>query len=149
MDFRPPPTLTTETTGDPHSKRAPKKGPTLRWIDVFWDARTTRVNVSTLADTKNLCWGKNFMTLPEAPRNDKMMKVTGSQYRGKKKRHSSYCWWTKSCTTKDDDYPIICGVLTIPGGAGFCPSTVWTKMIDPRLEGSSQDLIQLVKWNMV
>ena len=29
----------------------------------------------------------------------------------------------KSCTTKDDDYPIICRVLTIPGGAGFCPST--------------------------
>ena len=38
-----------------------------------------------------------------------------------------YCWWTKSCTTKDDDYPIIYRVLTIPGGAGFCPSTVcWT-----------------------
>ena len=35
-----------------------------------------------------------------------------------------YCWWTKSCTTKDDDYPIICRVLTIPGGAGFLPSTV-------------------------
>ena len=38
-----------------------------------------------------------------------------------------YCWWTKSCTTKDDDYPIIYRVLTIPGGAGFRPSTVvWT-----------------------
>ena len=34
-------------------------------------------------------------------------------------------WWTKSCTTKDDDYPIVYRVLTIPGGAGFCPSTVW------------------------
>ena len=37
---------------------------------------------------------------------------------------ATYCWWTKSCTTKDDDYPIIYRVLTIPGGAGFCPSTV-------------------------
>ena len=27
-------------------------------------------------------------------------------------------------TTKDDDYPIIYRVLTIPGGAGFQPSTV-------------------------
>ena len=36
----------------------------------------------------------------------------------------TYCWWRKSCTTKDDDYPIIYRVLTIPGGAGFCPSTV-------------------------
>ena len=36
-----------------------------------------------------------------------------------------YCWWTKSCTTKDDDYPIIYRVLTIPGGAGFRPSTVF------------------------
>ena len=36
----------------------------------------------------------------------------------------TYCWWTTSCTTKDDDYPIIYRVLTIPGGAGFCPSTV-------------------------
>ena len=26
----------------------------------------------------------------------------------------SYCWWTKSCTTKDDDHPIIYRVLTIP-----------------------------------
>ena len=37
---------------------------------------------------------------------------------------STYCWWKKSCTTKDDDYPIIFRVLAIPGGAGFCPSTV-------------------------
>ncbi len=37
---------------------------------------------------------------------------------------TTYCWWLKSCTTKDDDYPIIYGVLTIPGGAGFQPSTV-------------------------
>jgi len=36
----------------------------------------------------------------------------------------TYCWWTKSCTTKDNDYPITCRVLTIPGGAGFLPSTV-------------------------
>ena len=42
---------------------------------------------------------------------------------------SWYCWWTKSCTTKDDDYPIIYRVLTIPGGAGFCPSTVWNEVI--------------------
>ena len=35
-----------------------------------------------------------------------------------------YGWWTKSCTTKDDDCPIVYRVLTIPGGAGFCPSTV-------------------------
>ena len=33
-----------------------------------------------------------------------------------------YCWWRKSCTTKDDDYPLIYRVLTIPGGAGFLPS---------------------------
>ena len=32
---------------------------------------------------------------------------------------------TKSCTTKDDDYPIVYRVLTIPGGClGFCPSKV-------------------------
>ena len=35
-----------------------------------------------------------------------------------------YCWWTKSCTSKDDDYPIVYRALTIPGGAGFLPSTV-------------------------
>ena len=39
-------------------------------------------------------------------------------------RELTYCWWTKSCTTKDDDYPIIYRVLTIPGGAGFLPSRV-------------------------
>ena len=42
----------------------------------------------------------------------------------KKHQVGWYCWWTKSCTTKDDDYPIIHRVLTIPGGAWFCPSTV-------------------------
>ena len=41
-----------------------------------------------------------------------------------KRASGSYCWWTKSCTTKDDDYPIMYRVLTIPGGAGFLPSTV-------------------------
>ena len=35
-----------------------------------------------------------------------------------------YWWWTKSCTTKDDDYPTIYRVSYIPGGAGFLPSTV-------------------------
>ena len=35
-----------------------------------------------------------------------------------------YCWWTKSFTTKDDEYAIIYRVSTIPGGAGFLPSTV-------------------------
>ena len=44
--------------------------------------------------------------------------------RFQEEEHWWYCWWTKSYTTKDDDYPIICRVLTIPGGAGFCPSTV-------------------------
>ena len=34
------------------------------------------------------------------------------------------CPSKKSCTTKDDDYPIIYRVSTIPGGAGFQPSTV-------------------------
>ena len=48
----------------------------------------------------------------------------------KKILYQKYCWWTKSCTTKDDDYPIIYRVLTIPGGAGFRPSTV-----SPRVPG--------------
>ena len=45
-------------------------------------------------------------------------------YSPKNNSYLYYCWWTKSCTTKDDDYPIIYRVLTIPGGAGFLPSTV-------------------------
>ena len=31
-------------------------------------------------------------------------------------KHRWCCWWKKSCTTKDDDYPIIYRVLYIPGG---------------------------------
>ena len=32
----------------------------------------------------------------------------------------NYCWWTRSCTTKEDDYPIIYRALNIPGGClGF------------------------------
>ena len=42
------------------------------------------------------------------------------------------CWRTKSCTTKDDDYPIICRGLTIPGGClGFLPSTVSSTKLLP------------------
>ena len=29
-----------------------------------------------------------------------------------------------ACYTRHDDYPIVNGVLTIPGGAGILPSTV-------------------------
>ena len=54
--------------------------------------------------------------------------IAFSQNKG---RFRWYCWWTKSCTTKDDDYPIIYRVLTIPGGAGFCPSTAWPRMLIP------------------
>ena len=50
----------------------------------------------------------------------------------------NYCWWTKSCTTKDDEYPIIYRVLTIPGGAGFCPSTV------PNLYSSISDVLNFI-----
>ena len=35
-----------------------------------------------------------------------------------------YCWWTKSCTSWYNRYPIIYRVSYIPGGAGFPPSTV-------------------------
>ena len=47
-----------------------------------------------------------------------------------------YCWWLKSCTTKDDDYPIIYRVSTIPGGAGLQPSTVWNVDFCPNLMGN-------------
>ena len=42
-----------------------------------------------------------------------------------KKKCNEYCWWLKSCTTKDDKYPIIYRVLYIPGGClGFHPGRV-------------------------
>ena len=50
---------------------------------------------------------------------------------------SWYCWWTKSCTTKDDDYHIIYRLLTIPGGAGFCPPTVFCALSQFFVRGSS------------
>ena len=34
------------------------------------------------------------------------------------KKNGAYCWCTKSCTTKDDDYPIIYRILTIPFWVG-------------------------------
>ena len=49
-------------------------------------------------------------------------------------RYEWYCWWKKSCTSWYDWYPIIFRVLTIPGGAGFCPWTVWMVWI-PKNEG--------------
>jgi len=40
---------------------------------------------------------------------------TKNKHTGNTHTHNTYRWWTKSCTTKDDDYPIIYKVLTIPG----------------------------------
>ena len=47
-----------------------------------------------------------------------------------------YCWWTKSCTTKEDDYPIIYRVSTVPDGAGFLPSTVFPLLLVDGLNSS-------------
>ena len=45
-----------------------------------------------------------------------------------------YCWWKKSCTTWDVEYPVNSGVKYLPTGAGFLPSTVWSaKKCVPRV----------------
>ena len=83
MDFRPPPTLTTETTEYRHSKRAQRKDRRYVVSMLCWDARTTRVNVITLANTKNFCLGKSSWPSYKPLEIHKMMKVTGSKYRQK------------------------------------------------------------------
>ena len=50
----------------------------------------------------------------------------------KKNHNIQYSWWTKSCTTKDDDYPIIYRVLTIPRWCRICS----IKCISPFLQWS-------------
>ena len=62
------------------------------------------------------------------PRHQKTRKITWNGPPRHCKKISSYCWYLKSCTTKDDDYPIVNRVLTIPGGClGYLPSTVATR----------------------
>ena len=46
---------------------------------------------------------------------------------GERNGRENYCWWTRSCTTKGDDYPIIYSVLTIRW-CRICPSTVPLKV---------------------
>ena len=75
-----------------------------------------------------VCFGYRGMKSEILP--DYMGFSTISQYK------DSYCWWTKSCTTKDDDYHIIYRVSYIPGGAGFLPSTVLT----------NQDCMETPSW---
>ena len=64
-----------------------------------------------------------------------------------------YCWCTKSCTTKDDDCPIIYWIYwvsTIPSGAGFLPSMVWWDIPTLKrwhLKGSRQCHIQ-TRWEL-
>ena len=94
-------------------------------------------SVGVLLDTWNLWWiisGDSWMFPgPNVPRHGKSLKISPITwvFMGKlspripREHNKYYCWWLKSCTTKDDDYPIIYRVLTIPGGAGFQPSTVW------------------------
>ena len=46
-------------------------------------------------------------------------------------------------TTKDDDYPIIYRVLSFnhpTGGAGFCPSTVWSDFFDAKVLRSKKNV---------
>ena len=61
-------------------------------------------------------------------------------------RKLTYCWWTKSCTTKDDDYPIIYRVLTIPGGClRFLPSTV-SNMHISKVDGWKISKLMVGSW---
>ena len=54
----------------------------------------------------------------------------------------SYCWWLKSCTTKDDDYPNIYRALTIPDGVqDFFQSTV--------VVSSRQGFVVCQKWSLL
>ena len=68
------------------------------------------------------------------------------------RRNAWYCWWTKSCTTKDDDYPITYRVLTIPGGAGFRPSTVclemgrFEPMFNPEIWPETRSFLFYLRW---
>ena len=61
-----------------------------------------------------------------------------STHYGLQRIYERYCWWTKSCTTKNDDCPIIYrgfNVLIIPGGclgSGQLTST-YPIMPQPRL----------------
>ena len=69
-----------------------------------------------------------------------------------------YCWWTKSCTTKDDDYPIIYRVSTVPNGAGFLPSTVflisatscgWIEFIDRNRKKRRYKTLFIIVFEMI
>ena len=113
-----------------------RTGRVLFSIRIFWKQRLRSLPFSSthflvLHSIKNFSWDRT--NGPRSGSCDRAIRYSGF-FRGPFFRNGptvgdfldTYCWWTKSCTTKDDDYPIIYRVLTIPGGAGFRPSTVTT-----------------------
>ena len=97
------------------------------WV-LLLQSQTSPPNKFTMTKFKSRYVKFAFMTqIPTSPspfkRSEYLLIIRG------KRKHTShtnptYGRWLKSCTTKDDDYPIIYRVSTIPGGAGFQPSTV-------------------------
>ena len=86
-------------------------------FELIFAAKTSPPNLSKDQQNKIslFCWSKNSFN-----KHWFRFEIRYCQF----SPYDSYCWWTKSCTTKDDDDPIIYRILTIPGGAGFLPSTV-------------------------
>ena len=76
----------------------------------------------------SMCWLESV----ELPKRHRTPSCRANLKSGIPSLKLTYCWWRKSCTTKDDDYPIIFRVSYIPGGARFQPSTVGNWMVGLR-----------------
>ena len=63
---------------------------------------------------------KNVFSPTDGIQTVDMLATTSLSNPEKKNHNIQYSWWTKSCTTKDDDYPILYRVLTIPRWCRIC-----------------------------
>ena len=95
-----------------------------------WDTSTTVVSCAAAASSSEDLTQMHHRGVPAPHVCNNLGTI---QYYKKKGSNARYWWWTKSCTTKDDDYPTIHRILSIPGGAGFLPSTVSPGLLEDGL----------------
>ena len=98
---------------------------------VDWKTSNLKFTLTVALDFVDIRWcfyglyhGKSIKATPPFKGANPSLKHHLSRWIMGKLSILNYCWWRKSCTTRDVWNPENNGIFTISTGAGFLPSTV-------------------------